>query len=249
MDKQHLKTARSRISMRAGRNDWFRITSRLQAKDEPGGGTYAEVYIYDEIGYFGITAQDFVNELNNITDPRIDLHLNTPGGEIFDGLAIYNALKNHQANVTVYVDALAASAGSFIAMAGDQIIMQKTATMMIHDGHGLAIGNAADMRELADLLDKSSDNIASIYADRAGGSVEDWRTAMKAETWYSADEAVAAGLADKINGADTGSKTDNSWDLSIYAYAGRDKAPTPVVQDEPAVDLEEFRKSLKEAFA
>jgi len=228
--------------MRAGRNDWYRIQNK--------SANTAEVYIYDEIGYFGITAQDFVNDLNTITSDSIDLHLNTPGGEIFDGIAIYNALKNHDANVTVYVDALAASAGSFIAMAGDEIIMQRTAQMMIHDGHGLAIGNAADMRELADLLDKSSDNIASIYAEKAGGSVEDWRTAMKAETWYSAEEAVAAGLADKINGQDTeDSKTNNSWDLSIYNYAGRDKAPAPVVQEKPLMDPDEFRRLLEGTFA
>lgn len=239
---QKFKTARSRLSMRAGRNDWYRIENKASADT-------SEVYIYDEIGYFGVTAQDFVNDLNTITASNIDLHLNTPGGEIFDGIAIYNAIKNHDAKVTVYVDALAASAGSFIAMAGDEIIMQRTAQMMIHDGMGVAIGNAADMRELADLLDKSSDNIASIYAEHAGGSVEDWRANMKAETWYSAEEAVAAGLADKINGQDSGSKTDNSWDLSIYAYAGRDKAPPPVVQEKPVMSADEFRRLLEGTFA
>jgi len=234
-----LRTTRPIVNLRQGRTDWYKIKNKT--------ANAAEVYIYDEIGYFGITAQDLVNDLNTITSENIELHLNTPGGEIFDGIAIYNALKNHNASVTVYVDALAASAGSFIAMAGDEIIMQRTAQMMIHDGHGLAIGNAADMRELADLLDKSSDNIASIYAERAGGSVEEWRTAMKAETWYSAEEAVEAGLADKINGE--GSKQDNSWDLSIYNYAGRDKAPAPVVQEKPLMDPGEFRRLLEGTFA
>src|SRR5690606_8034659 len=103
----------------------------------------------------------------------------------------------HQAHVTVIVDSLAASIASVIAMAGDRVVMAKNATMMIHDGHGLSIGNAADMREMADLLDKVSDNIASVYAERAGGDVAEWRERMRAETWYSADEAVSAGLADE----------------------------------------------------
>ena len=238
---QNLKTARSRISMRAGRNDWYKIKNKT--------ADTADVYIYDEIGYFGITAQDFVNDLNEVTSSKIDLHMNTPGGEIFDGIAIYNALKNHRAEVTVYVDGLAASAGSFIAMAGDQVIMQRNAQMMIHDGMTLAVGNAEDLLKLVDLLNKSSDNIASIYAEKTGGSVEQWRSAMKAETWYSAEEAVAAGLADKINGEDSEAKTDNSWDLTIYAYAGRDKAPAPVVQDKPLIDPIDFRRLLEESFA
>ena len=240
-----LKTSRSLVNLKAGRNDWYRVVNKADSDT-------AEVYIYDEIGYFGITANDFVKELNDITALKIDLHLSTPGGDVFDGIAIYNALKNHSAEVTTYVDSLAASAGSFIAMAGDTIIMQRTAQIMIHDAHGLAIGNAADMRELADLLDKSSDNIASIYAERAGGSVEDWRKAMQAETWYSAEEAVEAGLADKINGKDSEDKTDNSWDLSIYSYAGRESSPPPVVrskEEAPIIDPDEFRRLLEESFA
>lgn len=240
---QHLKTTRSLVNLRQGRNEWFKI------KNVATGN--AEIYIYDEIGYFGVTAQDFINELKNIEADSIDLHLNTPGGEVFDGLAIYNSLKDHKASVTVYVDALAASAGSFIAMAGDTVVMQKTAQLMIHDGMTLAVGNADDLTALVARLNTTSDILASVYADKAGGTTEEWRTKMKAETWFTAEEAVKAGLADSINGADTGeSTTDNSWDLSIYAYAGRDKAPSPpVVQNSSSFDPDEFRKSLKEAFA
>lgn len=238
----NLKTARSLVNLKQGRNDWYKI------KNVANGN--AEIYIYDEIGYWGVTAQDFINELKDINADNIDLHLNTPGGEVFDGLAIYNSLKDHKATVTTYVDSLAASAGSFIAMAGDTVIMQKTAQMMIHDGMTLAIGNADDLTELIGRLNKTSDILASIYADRAGGTADEWRTKMKAETWFNAEEAVNAGLADKINGVDTEeSKTDNSWDLSIYAYAGRDKAPAPVVQNKASFDSDEFRRLLKGNFA
>lgn len=215
IDGNRLKTARLQASLVKGRSDWYRINNLADR---------AEVYIYDEIGYFGITAQDFVRELQGLSAPRIDLHLNTPGGEVFDGIAIYTALKSHKAQVTVIVDSLAASIGSVIAQAGDQRLMTRNAQMMIHDGHGLCIGNAADMRELAALLDKTSDNIASIYAERAGGSTSQWRNRMRAETWYTAEEAVKAGLADAIHGETT---AENSWDLSIFTYKAREEAPEP----------------------
>src|SRR5262245_8969950 len=196
-----LKTARPVAKLRQGRTDWYRITNKADA---------AEVYIYDEIGYWGTTAKDFVDELHAVTAPRIDLHINSPGGDVFDGVAIYQALKDHPAEVISQVDSLAASAASFIAMAGPRIVMTRNATMIIHDAFGIGIGNAADMRDRADRLDKVSENIADIYFQRAGGTVTAWRDAMRAETWYSADEAVAAGLADEVKGQ---GDAENSWDL------------------------------------
>jgi hypothetical protein len=114
--------------------------------------------------------------------------------------------------------------------------------MMVHDANGLALGNAADMREMADLLDKCSDNIASIYADSAGGTVQEWRDIMRAETWYSAEEAVAAGLADGIVGQDAEEEAPQqrqpalaaaSFDLSKFRYPGRDAAPAPALPAGP----------------
>lgn len=157
-----------------------------------------DMYLYDEIGYWGITASDFIGELSQLQGANISLHVNSPGGDVFDGIAIYNALLNHQGMVAVTIDSLAASAASFIAMAGQQVQMAKTAQIMIHDALALVIGNAQELRDTADLLDKNSLNIASIYADRAGGTPEDWRTRMMAETWYSSDEALDAGLVDAI---------------------------------------------------
>lgn len=173
--------------------DWYRISN---------AGERAEVFIYGVIGSDwdegDVTAAGFVKDLRNITAPSIDLHLNSPGGLVFDGIAIYSALVNHPATVDVYVDGIAASAASFVAMAGDSIVMEKPARMFIHDAQGIAMGNAELMRDMAQVLDETSDTIAGIYADHTGGTVEDWRTAMRAETWYSAAGAVEAGLADRV---------------------------------------------------
>jgi ATP-dependent Clp endopeptidase proteolytic subunit ClpP len=232
------KSTRPEAKLREGRNDWFRFEN-VTAES-------ATLYLYDEIGYFGVTSAEFVRELNRVNTNQINLHVNSPGGDVFDAVAIYNALKTHRASVNVQIDALAASAASFIAMAGDQISIARNAEMMIHDAHGLAIGNSADMRDLATRLDQVSDNIADIYAQRTGKPVATWRKAMKAETWYSASEAVKAGLADSVVGENDG--PGNTWDLSIYAYSGRDNAPEPVQEETFTIDAESLRRSLQEAF-
>lgn len=204
---------------------WYRIANATSET--------AEIYIYDEISWWGITAQQFVDELRQITASRIDLHLNSPGGDVFDAFAIYQALVDHKAEVTTLVDSLAASAASVVAMAGERIVMGRAAMMMIHDAWGLAIGNAADMRDTAERLDKISNTIASVYAERAGGPLEFWRAAMLEESWYNADESVQAGLADEVRtrssqgDGDQPADPENSWDLSIFTYAGRRQAPAP----------------------
>lgn len=159
----------------------------------------AEVFIYDEIGgSLGVSADDFVQELQGITSKQIDVRINSPGGSVFDAIAIYNALVKHPANVTTYVDALAASAASVIAMAGDECVMMVGSQLMIHDALGIEMGNAKNMREMADFLDRQSDNIAGVYANKGGGEIADWRAMMLAETWMFAQEAVDFGLADSV---------------------------------------------------
>lgn len=204
---------------------WYRIENKA-------GTDTTEVYLYDEIGFWGVPASEFVDELRAITTPKIDLHVNSPGGEIFDGIAIYNAILGHKATVTAYVDGLAASAASFIVQAAERVLIDRHAQMMIHDGQGICVGDSRDMRQLADLLDRSSDNIASIYAERAGGTVTAWRNRMREETWYSAAEAVDVGLADELTGTDPQARPArrdeaNSWDLSVFRYPGRGGAPAP----------------------
>lgn len=192
--------------------DWYKIRNNVVAGA-------ADVYIYDEIGYFGITAQQFVTELTALNVSTINLHVNSPGGEVYDGIAIYNTLKQHRATVNVYVDGLAASIASVIAMAGDTVTMGRGSHMMIHEAQGFAMGPAEEMRRLADELDAHTLNIAGFYQARAGGDVEAWRTAMAATTWYTAEEAVSAGLADSVANADRPADAGvpaNTWDLSIF---------------------------------
>jgi ATP-dependent protease ClpP protease subunit len=213
-------TMRSR-KPRAG-EDWFKIEDahKGSANDET-----TEVYILDEIGYWGTDASEFSRLLLEIDTPKIDLHLNSPGGEFYDGVTIYNAIKAHSADVTVYVDGMAASAASFIAQAGNKIIMNEGSMMMIHDAAGITFGPAVEHHKNGDVLDKVSNIVAGLYAARAGGTTETWRAFMLEETWYNAEEAVDAGLADEVGGES--SKPTNKWDLTIFNYAGRDKAPAP----------------------
>lgn len=242
MNRQYWKMARPVARLRAGRGDWYRM---IENKAE---GT-AEVFIYDEIGYLGVTAADFAKDLRAIKAPKITVHLDTPGGDVFDGLNIYNTIRDHPAETTIIVDALAASAGSYILQAGDHRIMNRHSQVMIHNAHGMAIGNGTDMRALADLLDKQTVNIANIYAERSGTTPDAWLDAMAAETWYLADEAVAAGLADEV--ADADKAVGNSFDLSVFSYAGREQAPAPVLDPDPApeVDWAALTEALKGAFA
>ncbi len=179
------------VQRQSGRTDWYTIRNSADGS--------AEVTIYDEIGYFGVTAQNFIKDIAKVRGP-ITLRLNTPGGEVFDGLAIYNALRQRSTPVSVVIDGIAASIGSVIAMAASpgQLSIGKRAQLMIHDGFTDAVGNAADFRELADRLDEQSDNIAGVYADRTGKPVSYWRDKMRAETWYFGDQAVAEGLADRV---------------------------------------------------
>lgn len=196
-----------------GVNDWYRIKN-ANFKD----GSPAQLHIYDEIGYFGVSAGDLIRDLADVNGP-LDVHINSPGGEVFDGIAIYNALIA-RSDVTVYIDGIAASIASVIAMAGNPVLIARQAQMMIHDGFGQAIGNAQDMRDFAELLDKTSNNIASIYSDHTGKQVAYWREIMKAETWFDAAEAIDHGLADRLieNGAgrQVTKNPGDAWDMSVY---------------------------------
>ena len=147
---------------------------------------------------FGITPGDFIRTISALKVRVINLHLNSPGGEVFGGVAIYNALKRHPSIVNVTVDGIAASVASVIAQAGDRITMAESATMMIHEPTAAVRGDPALLAQVAEWLEKYGDDIAGIYANRAGGEVPAWRARMKVETWYQAREAVEAGLADDL---------------------------------------------------
>jgi len=199
---------------------WYTIENKADAP--------ATLYLYDEVGGYGVSAKNFVDELNAIKSNEIDVHINSLGGEVFQGFAIYQALKDHPAEVNVYVDHIAASIASVIAMAGDSVKMAKNAELMIHDGHVQMAGNAAELSNMVDTLNRASNNIASVYAERAGGDITTWRNAMQRETWFSAEEAVSAGLADEVVQSNR-KAARNVADLQIFNYAGRKFAPEPVI--------------------
>lgn len=160
-----------------------------------------KLYVFGMIGGWDLDAAEFVQAVHALDADAVDLHINSPGGFVYDTLAMFEALTAHDATVDVHIDGLAASAASVIAMAGDSVEIAKGGRMMIHDAQGIGIGGPADMREYADLLDTVSDDIAGYYADRAGGKPATWRAAMTATTWYSSSQAVDAGLADRVAAA------------------------------------------------
>ncbi|WP_405080981.1 ClpP-like prohead protease/major capsid protein fusion protein [Pectobacterium versatile] len=159
----------------------------------------ADISVYEEIGGWGITAQQFSEDLKALGDiSHINLHIHSPGGDVFDGIAIYNLLNKHPAKITVHIDGLAASMASVIAMAGDHIVMPENALMMIHKPWGISGGNANDMRDYAELLDKVENVLIPAYARKTGKSTEDLATLLEDETWMDGRECVAQGFADEL---------------------------------------------------
>lgn len=195
----------------------------------------ADIAIYDEIGFWGITAGDFRNALAELGDiDTINLRINSPGGSVFDGLAVHNMLARHKAKKIVTVDGIAASIASLIAMAGDQIIMPENAMMMIHNPFGMAIGTSADMRDVADALDKITAGMLTTYARKSGNTPEAVAAIMDAETWLTAAEAVEQGFADKVSDP---AKITAKFPLSRFRSAN--KVPLSVLAlDEPVPEPE-----------
>lgn len=192
----------------------------------------AEVLIYGDIGESwygeGVAAKDFVKELAKLDVGNIDARINSYGGSVAEGLAIYNALKRHRANVTVIVEGVAVSIASLIAMAGDTIAMAGNTMMMIHAPWGFASGNSVDMRDMADVLDKYADAMASSYASKSGKDISEIHDLLKDgdDHWYTADEAVAAGFADQIS---------DELPIAAHLNAGRFNLPARATQQDQAM--------------
>jgi ATP-dependent protease ClpP protease subunit len=222
------------------RNRWTNLATpqlrepiRAQVQSD---GT-AEICIYDVIdgwgGEWGVSAGEVTEALAGLGKVKaVALRLNSPGGDYFEGVTIAHALARHPAVVTVYVDGLAASAGSVIAMGGDRIVMAQGSQMMIHEASSMAWGTASEMRRTADMLDQTNSDIATMYARRTGGDVATWRAAVAAETWYTAAQAVAAGLADEVT--QLPARVPDAPTLAPAALARRADAPTHVAPQTPA---------------
>lgn len=187
--------------------DWYRI----EAKDDDNN---AEIIIYDVVGWPYNDAFDLIRNLGTIKAKNISVRINSPGGDVFDGVAIFNALKEHPAHVTTKIEGLAASIASIIALAGDEVQAHKNAMYMVHDPWVLAAGNQYDLREIADILGKIGGNMLDIYYDKSNIGKRELKQMMKDETWFTAAEAKDRGLIDTI--LDTGA-AKAKFDLSIYA--------------------------------
>ncbi len=161
-------------------------------------GDEAVVRIYDEIWDLGVNALDLANELDTITAPKIRVEINSPGGDVWSGIAIYNSLRAHPAEVTTRVDGIAASIASVILQAGDHRVMLAGSQAMIHNAWGLTVGDNRDHADMVDILAQQDGIIASIYAARSGKPEAGFRELMNAESWMTAAEAVAEGLADEV---------------------------------------------------
>jgi ATP-dependent protease ClpP protease subunit len=189
--------------------DWFTIENKADSTD---------VYVFDAIMDGAITAGEFQSEINAIKSKQINLFINSPGGFVADGTAIYNALKQHPATVNVRVMGLAASIASVIAQAGDTIEMSPGSLMMIHEASAITLGTASDHRKSAEVLDTMTAAIAGIYAGRSGKDASHWRALMSAETWFSDQEAVVAGLADSVVGQATTGPTNTVEEPAIPSW-------------------------------
>ena len=199
---------------------WFTIKNQTEKS--------ADIYIYDEISPYlpDTSAKDVVAKLASLKDvATLNVHINSPGGSVFDGMAIYNALARHAGEVIVYVDGLAASIASVIAMAGKRIIIARNANLMIHLPSCITIGTAKDLRKTADTLDMLENSIAEVYKARTKLSLETLKALMSDETWYSAEDAVRTGFADEVF---EGVQAVAKFDLEAFGYAHAPKPEQPI---------------------
>jgi ATP-dependent Clp endopeptidase proteolytic subunit ClpP len=178
------------------KSDWLYYAPANAAGDP------ATVQIFDQIGEdwyggSGLSAKQFSDVLNEIGNGPLLVEINSPGGNVWDGLSIYNQLRGRKAPVTTRVVGIAASIASIIALAGDRVEMADAALMMIHDPSGMASGTSEDMRKMAEALDQHAEVLVGVYHKKTGRSAESIRAAMKAETWFTTAEALAFGLVDK----------------------------------------------------
>lgn len=175
---------------------WWDIKAMTNAQ----GAAVAEIRIYDEIGFWGTDAKAFIAQLDTAaaSAAEVIVAVNSPGGDVFDAFAIYNALRRYAGRVTARVDGVAASAAGLVVMAGDQVVMPENAMLMIHNPWTIALGTAADLRSTADMMDKARDGILAAYRRKSGQTDEELTAMMDAETWLTALEAQSLGFCDVI---------------------------------------------------
>lgn len=212
------------------------IQSKIQAKDGQ-----AAIYLYDPIvgdrataeWWGGICPQDFVPAVRALDADEITLYTNCPGGDVFAAEAMCQALREHKAKVTMQIEGYAASAATAIACACDQVVATPASKYMIHQTWTIALGNADDFEQVVALLRNCDNSMFDQYEKRTGQSREQIIEWCKAETWFSAEDAVKAGFVDSVlQTASARASAAPRWNLSAYQNAPRAEAPAP--QPEPA---------------
>lgn len=212
--------------------DWYKIENLSDNE--------AEIMIYDIIGWPFNDAADLVRTLAEMKQNTITVRINSPGGDVFDAIAIYNALQSHKSKIITRIESLAASSASFIALAGKEVQACKNAMMMIHDPWVMAVGNQYDLREIADVLDKISGNMVDIYSSATRIGKREIIDMMKAETWLNAKEMKDKGFIDTIL---DGKAVKAEFDLSVFANCpeclsgSKDHEPT----------IKDLEKALRDA--
>lgn len=208
-----------------------RLLDLYAANARRGSGVHAEgnvLYLYDAIvgseseaaWWGGVSAEGFARQLAAMSGD-VTVRIDSPGGDVFGGRAIAQAIREHDGTVTCQIDGLAASAASYIAIAGDRVVAAPGSFLMIHRAWTLSIGNAPELRSTADLLEKIDGTIADSYAAKAGGKQDEWLALMQAESWFTAPEALALGLIDEAlpEQADKSARAAVArphWDLSCF---------------------------------
>lgn len=191
--------------------DWIRINKTENRT--------AEIFIYDEISFWGVSAQDVAQKIKDLDVDHIDLRINSPGGLVFDGVAIYNLFKQHKATVNVYIDGIAASIASVIAMAGDRIYMADNAMIMIHKPLILMFGNATELRKEADVLDQIEKTLISTYRTRVDMEEDELSALLEAETWIDANTALESKFIDEITSSrKEAASAAQMFDLSSFRH-------------------------------
>ena len=189
------------------KKQWFEMKAQ---------GDTAQIFIFDEIGFWGTDAEYFRDKLNALGAVKnIDLHLNSPGGNVFDGVAIFNMLKSHSAEITVYIDGLAASMASYIAMVGDLVVMPENAMMMNHNPNMTVSGEEKDLNKAVKILNTAKKAMIGAYATKSGKSEEEISAIMDSETWMTGAEAVEMGFADMLE-KPVEMAACNQFDLSSF---------------------------------
>ena len=171
--------------------EWYKIKNK--------SSEVSDIYLFNDIGTFGITAQSFIDEIKEYEDRELNIHINSLGGEVFEGMAIYSIIQRRTSKTTVYIEGIAASIASVIALAADEVIMSENSLLMIHNAWGGTQGEAKDMRKQAEILEKITNEIAEVYVKKTKIPYNEIVEMMDEETWLTAEEAVALGFVDSIS--------------------------------------------------